>query len=48
VKKTLPPIAIFCFKRFDLLKKLLNSLKKNKECKKSTVFFFLDNGKNKL
>ncbi len=48
MKETLAPIAIFCFKRFDLLKKLLNSLKKNKECKKSTVFFFLDNGKNKL
>jgi hypothetical protein len=48
VKETLTPIAIFCFKRFDLLKKLLNSLKKNKECKKSIVFFFLDNGKNKL
>jgi hypothetical protein len=48
VKETLAPIAIFCFKRFDLLKKLLNSLKKNEECKKSTVFFFLDNGKNKI
>jgi len=48
VKETLNPIAILCFKRFDLLKKLLNSLKKNKECKKSIVFFFLDNGKNKL
>ena len=47
MKETLAPIAIFCFKRFDLLKKLLNSLKKNEECKKSTVFFFLDNGKNK-
>ena len=48
MKETLAPIAIFCFKRFDLLKKLLNSLKKNEECKKSTVFFFLDNGKNKI
>jgi hypothetical protein len=48
VKETPTPIAIFCFKRFDLLKKLLNSLKKNKECKKSIVFFFLDNAKNKL
>lgn len=48
MKNTLSPIAIFCFKRFDLLKKLLHSLKKNKECKKSTVFFFLDFGKNEM
>ena len=39
-------MAIFCFKRFDLLKKLLHSLKKNKECKKYSVIFFSDNGKN--
>jgi hypothetical protein len=42
VKYTLSPIAIFCFKRFDLLKKLLDSLKKNKDSKKSIVFFFSD------
>ena len=46
MKNTLSPIAIFCFKRFDLLKKLLHSLKKNKECKKYSVIFFSDNGKN--
>ena len=46
MKYTLSPIAIFCFKRFDLLKKLLESLKKNEDSKKSIVFFFSDGGAN--
>jgi hypothetical protein len=46
VKYALSPIAIFCFKRFDLLKKLLDSLKKNKDSKKSRVFFFSDSAIN--
>ena len=46
MKYTPSPIAIFCFKRFDLLKKLLNSLKKNKDAKKTIVFFFSDSGIN--
>jgi hypothetical protein len=46
VKHTTSPIAIFCFKRFDLLKKLLKSLKKNKDSRISTVFFFSDYSAN--
>jgi len=47
VKYTPAPIAIFCYKRLTLLKKLLKSLKKNKEAKLSTVFFFSDYSQNK-
>ncbi len=36
------PIAIFCFRRLKLTKKLINSLKKNKISKFSSVFFFID------
>lgn len=47
MKYTPAPIAIFCYKRLNLLKKLLKSLEKNKETKLSTVFFFSDYSKNK-
>ncbi len=47
MKYTPAPIAIFCYKRLTLLKKLLKSLKKNKEAKLSTVFFFSDYSQNK-
>ena len=47
MKYTPAPIAIFCYKRLRLLKKLLKSLEKNKEAKLSTVFFFSDYSQNK-
>ncbi len=47
MKKKLAPVAIFCYRRLDLLKKLLKSIEKNKNSKKFQVFFFLDNFKNK-
>ena len=46
MKYNLAPVVIFCYKRLDLLKKLLRSLEKNQNSKKITVFFFLDNFKN--
>ena len=48
MKNTLAPVAIFCFKRFDLLKNLLKSLKKNKLSKQTTVYFFADLNKNNI
>ena len=46
MRKKIAPIAIFCYRRLDLLKKLLKSIEKNKNSKKFQVFFFLDNFKN--
>tara|TARA_Y200000002_G_C22672043_1_gene660464 strand:+ start:535 stop:1425 length:891 start_codon:yes stop_codon:yes gene_type:complete len=40
------PIIIFTHKRFNHLKQLLHSLKKNPETKNSTVYFFIDGPKN--
>jgi len=36
------PITIFCFKRLNLTKRLINSLKKNKISKFYPIFFFID------
>ena len=41
------PLAIFCYKRLKLTKKLLTSLEKNKITKNSNAFFFVDYPKNK-
>ncbi len=48
MKNTIAPVAIFCFKRFDLLKNLLISLKENKLSKQTTVYFFADLNKNNI
>ena len=37
------PIVITTFRRLDLLKDLINSLKKNKECTNSDSYFLSDN-----
>jgi len=42
----LAPIAIFVYKRLDLLKILINSLKKNALSKKSVIFIFSDGWRN--
>lgn len=49
MKSKYAPIVIFCYNRFDLLKKLLNSLKKNDNCRKHLAYFFIDksNDENK-
>ena len=47
MNNNLAPIVIFCFKRIDLLKKLIKSLEKNPEHKHSTIYFFSDNFKDK-
>lgn len=43
----LAPLAIFVYNRPDKIKKVLNSLKKNKLCEKTSIFFFSDGPKNK-
>jgi hypothetical protein len=45
-KNNLAPIAIFVYKRFKLLKILINSLKKNNLSRNSSVFIFSDGWKN--
>jgi hypothetical protein len=45
LRNNLAPIVIFCFKRADLLKKLIKSIKKNPEHKYSPIIFFSDNYK---
>lgn len=45
MRNNLAPIVIFCFKRADLLKKLIKSIKKNPEHKYSPIIFFSDNYK---
>jgi len=40
------PIVIFTYNRPDHLKKLLNSIKKNKNFKKHKFYFFCDGPKN--
>ena len=44
--KNLAPIAIFTYNRLDLLKILIQSLKKNSLSKNCTIYFFSDNYKN--
>ena len=41
------PIIIFTYDRLNLLKKLINSLKKNPECNETDVYFFIDGPKDK-
>lgn len=40
------PILVFAYKRFNLLKKLISSLKKNKEHSKHKLYIFIDGPKN--
>ena len=42
----LAPIVIFSYKRITLLKKLVNSLKKNKLSQKSILYIFSDGPKS--
>ena len=42
----LAPIVIFSYKRLNLLKKLINSLKKNKLSQKSILYIFSDGPKS--
>ena len=39
------PIVIFSYNRVAKIKKLINSLKKNKEFKNSKIYIFQDNNK---
>ena len=45
-KKKYAPIAVFAYQRIDSLKRLVASLKKNPESKRSCVYFFCDGPKN--
>ena len=44
--KNLAPIAVFTYNRLDLLKTLIQSLKKNSLSRNSTVYFFSDSWKS--
>jgi hypothetical protein len=46
MKDHVAPIVLFSFNRPDKLKKLFNSLKKNKLSKKTIIYIFQDNYKN--
>ncbi len=46
MRSNLAPIAVFSFRRLDLTKKLINSIKRNKLSKSSPIFFFVDFPKN--
>ena len=47
MNKTFSPIALFTYLRLKKLKKLINKLKKNQECKNSVLYIFSDAAKNK-
>ena len=47
MSSNLAPIAVFCFRRLDLIKKLIRSIKRNSLSKDSPIFFFIDSPKHK-
>ena len=44
--KNLAPIIVFTYNRLNNLKSCINSLKKNKLCGESKIYFFSDGPKN--
>ena len=44
--KNLAPIIVFTYNRLNNLKSCINSLKKNKLCYESKIYFFSDGPKN--